>query len=173
MKVVTLREPSTGRVFDREAERIAIELPTEWPDDASVVVTGDDLEWLRPDADRIVQRSVTRRLEQFFAGERCLASSKRVSDDGRSPWMVVEVVEAVHLGEPPQGPITAARSIACLQSLATAVATWLPRTPAPGGTKRNQKEQDSDRNLTEGLQVGAASRFSDSLLPGSIPVPPT
>jgi len=81
-----------------------MELPTEWPDDARVVVTGDDLEWLRPDADKIVQGSATRRLEQFFAGERCLVSSKRVSDDGRSLWMVVEVVEAVHLGEPPRDP---------------------------------------------------------------------
>jgi hypothetical protein len=102
MKIVTLREPSTGRVFDREAERTAMDVPTDWPDDASVVVTGDDLEWVRPDAERIVQRSVTRRLEQFFAGERCLVSSRRVSDDGRSLWTVVQVLEAVHLGEPPR-----------------------------------------------------------------------
>jgi hypothetical protein len=102
LKIVTLREPSTGRVFDREAERTAMELPTEWPDDASVVVTGNDLEWVRPDAERIVQRSVTTRLEQFFAGERCLVSSRLVSDDGRSFWTVVQVVEAVHLGETPR-----------------------------------------------------------------------
>ena len=101
MKVVTLRERSTGRVFAREAVRTAMELPSEWPDDANVIVTGDDLEWLRADAERIVKRSVTRRLEQFFAGERCLVPSKRVSDDGRTLWMVVEVVMAVHLGAPP------------------------------------------------------------------------
>jgi hypothetical protein len=53
------------------------------------------------------------------------------------------------------------------------VATWLPRTTSPHGTRRNQTEQDKDRNLAEGLQVGAASRVSDSLLPSSIPVPPT
>jgi hypothetical protein len=78
-----------------------MELPSEWPDDASVIVTGDDLEWLRADAERIVKQSVTRRLEQFFAGERCLVPSKRVSADGRTLWIVVEVVVAVHIGAPP------------------------------------------------------------------------
>lgn len=78
-----------------------MELPAEWPDDASVIVTGHDLEWVRPDAERIVVSSRTRRLEQFFAGERCLIPSRRVSSDGRSLWIVVEVAVAVHLGAPP------------------------------------------------------------------------
>jgi hypothetical protein len=40
MKIVTLRGPDTGRVFDRDATRVGMVLPSEWPDDAAVTVTG-------------------------------------------------------------------------------------------------------------------------------------
>jgi hypothetical protein len=53
------------------------------------------------------------------------------------------------------------------------VATWLPRTPSPDGTQRNQQERDRDHNPAEDLQVGAASRFCVRFPPSSIPVPPT
>jgi hypothetical protein len=101
MKIVTLREPDTGRVFDRDATRVAMVLPSEWPDDAAVIVTGDDLEWIRRGGQSVAYRSVTRRLEQFFSGERCLVPTKRVSPDGRTVWRVVEVVAAIHLGDRP------------------------------------------------------------------------
>ncbi len=101
MKIVTLRDPNTGRTFDRAAVRTAMELPADWPDDASVIVTVDDLEWIQPTGQRVVRHSVTRCLEQFFAGERCLIPTRRVSDDGLTLWMVVEVVVALHLGDPP------------------------------------------------------------------------
>ena len=101
MKIVTLRDPNTGRTFDRAAVRTAMELPADWPDDASVIVTADDLEWIQPDGQKVVRHSVTRRLEQFFAGERCLIPSRHASDDGLTLWMVVEVLVALHLGDPP------------------------------------------------------------------------
>jgi hypothetical protein len=44
MKIVTLRDPNTGRTFDRAAVRTAMELPADWPDDASVIVTANELE---------------------------------------------------------------------------------------------------------------------------------
>jgi hypothetical protein len=102
MKLVTLRDLVTGRVFDRDATRVAMDVPDGWPANADVLVTADDLEWVRPDGETTVRRSVTRRLEQFFAGERCAIPSRRVSADGRTLWSTVEVVTAVHLGNPPE-----------------------------------------------------------------------
>jgi hypothetical protein len=101
MKIVTLRELASGYVFDRDAMRVAMELPTGWPDDAVVLVAGDDLEWVRSGLEPLIRRSSTRRLEQFFGGERCLIPSKKVSSDGRTLWHVVEVVTAIHIGERP------------------------------------------------------------------------
>jgi hypothetical protein len=98
MKTVTLREPGTERVFDHDANRTAMEVPPDWPDDAVVVVSGDDLEWIRPGSEPVVWRSRTRRLEQFFAGDRCVIPSDRVSTSGRTVWRVVEVVTAVRIG---------------------------------------------------------------------------
>jgi hypothetical protein len=102
MKIVTVRELATGRVFDRDATRVAMELPSGWPDDAVVLVAaGDEVEWVRPGRESLTRRSHTRRLEQFFDGERCLVPSKGVSTDGRTLWHVVEVVTAIHIGERP------------------------------------------------------------------------
>jgi hypothetical protein len=101
MKIVTVRELVTGRVLDRDAMRVAMELPSGWPDDAVVLVAGDEVEWVRPGLDPLIRPSHTRRLEQFFAGERCLVPSKRVSTDGRTLWHVVEIVTAIHIGERP------------------------------------------------------------------------
>lgn len=101
MKVVTVRELVTGRVLDRDAMRVAMELPNGWPDDAVVLVAGDEVEWVRPGLEPLTRPSHTRRLEQFFDGERCLVPSKRVSTDGRTLWHVVEIVTAIHIGERP------------------------------------------------------------------------
>lgn len=101
MKIVTLREVATGRVFDRDATRVALELPSGWPEDAVVLVAGDDVEWVRAGLESVTRRSRTRRLEQFFDGERCLIPSKRVSQDGRTLWQVAEIVTAIHIGERP------------------------------------------------------------------------
>jgi hypothetical protein len=101
VKIVSLRAPDSGRVFDHDAERVAMELPADWPDDASVTVTGDDLRWDRPGLEALTYRSRTRRLAQFFAGERCLVPTRRVSPDGLTLWQVVEIVAAVHLGDRP------------------------------------------------------------------------
>lgn len=101
MKIVTLREMDTGRVFDRDAMRVAMELPSGWPADAVVLVAGDDVEWVRPGLEPLTRPSRTRRLEQFFDGERCLIPSKRVSLDGRTLWHVAEIVTAIHIGERP------------------------------------------------------------------------
>ena len=81
--------------------RVAMELPGGWPDDVRVTVAGEDLEWIQPGRDPLIQRSRTRRLEQFFDGERCVIPSKRVSPEGRTLWHVAEVVAAIHIGEPP------------------------------------------------------------------------
>ena len=101
MKLVTLREADSGRVFQYDGDSVAMQLPDTWPDDAVVTVSGDVVERSHSGGETETYRSTTRRVAQFFSDERCLIPSDRVSAEGRTLWRVVEVVEAVHLGTPP------------------------------------------------------------------------